>query len=48
MSPAVLQEEAWTHLPPLQFVEQQSAPPAQALPSVVQLMLFDGTGRAAH
>jgi hypothetical protein len=32
-----LQEYAWTQTPPRQFVEQHSAPAAQALPSVVQV-----------
>lgn len=48
MSPVVLHEDACTHLPPWQFVEQHSVPAAQALPRVVQATLFVGTGRSAH
>ncbi len=48
MSPTALQEYAWTHFPPWQFVEQQSLASEQVLPSVVQPRLPAGTARAAH
>jgi hypothetical protein len=44
----VLHADAWTHLPPWQFVEQHCAPDAQAFPSVVQVEPPDGTGIVAH
>ena len=48
MSPVALQEEAGTHFPPWQFVEQHSVPEAQALPSVVQIAVLPVTVMAAH
>ncbi len=48
MSPVVLQDAAWTHLPPAQFVEQHSAPDAHAFPRVTQDTLFAASAGAAH
>ncbi len=48
MSPVVLQAEAWTHLPPWQFVEQHSLPLLQELPRVVQVAVLPETVTAAH
>jgi len=50
MSPVALQEEAGTHFPPWQFVEQQvlPVPAVQAFPSVVQVAVLPATVTAAH
>ena len=48
MSPVALQEDAWTHFPPWQFVEQQSVPVLQAFPSVVQVEVLPDTVIAAQ
>jgi hypothetical protein len=48
MSPVALQEDAWTHFPPWQFVEQHSVPVLQAFPSVVQVAVLPDTVIAAH
>lgn len=48
MSPVALQDDAGTHFPPWQFVEQQSVPKAHAFPSVVQVAVLPATVTAAH
>lgn len=48
MSPEALQEYAWTHLPPWQFVEQHSAPAAHVFPSVVHVGLLVASGIGAQ
>lgn len=48
MSPVALQDEAGTHFPPWQFVEQQALPAVQAFPSVVQVAVLPDTVIAAH
>lgn len=48
MSPIALQDEAWTHFPPWQFVEQQSVPVEQAFPRVLQVAVLPVTVIAAH
>jgi hypothetical protein len=44
----VLHENAWTHFPPWQFVEQQSTPVAQTSPSVLHALVPVGVGSAWH
>jgi len=48
MSPVALQDEAWTHFPPWQFVEQHSVAEAQLLPRVVQETAPPAMVTAAH
>jgi hypothetical protein len=49
MSPVALQDDAGTHFPPWQFVEQQSVPTAQPFPSVLQVAVLPPVrGTVAH
>lgn len=51
MSPVALQDEAGTHFPPWQFVEQHwvlGTPSVQAFPSVVQVAVLPAVVMATH